>query len=42
MVVDPWGVKIASLGRREGVLRAELDLVALQRFREEFPVWRER
>jgi predicted amidohydrolase len=42
MVVDPWGVKIASLGRREGVLRAELDLAALRRFREEFPVWRER
>ena len=42
MVVDPWGVKIASLGRREGVLRAELDLIALRRFREEFPVWRER
>ena len=42
MVVDPWGVKSASLGRREGVLRAELDLAALRRFREEFPVWRER
>lgn len=42
MVVDPWGVKIASLGRREGVLRAELDLAALRRFREEFPVWCER
>jgi predicted amidohydrolase len=42
MVVDPWGVKIASLGSGEGVLQTSLDLARLRRFREEFPVWRER
>ncbi len=41
-VVDPWGVVIASLGGRPGVLHAELDLGALRRFRDEFPAWRER
>lgn len=42
MVVDPWGVKVASLGGEEGILRAEIDLLALRAFREEFPAWRER
>ena len=42
MVVDPWGVKVAALGGEEGILRAEIDLLALRRFREEFPAWRER
>ena len=41
-VVDPWGVVVASLGERPGVVRADLDLAALRRFREEFPAWRER
>ena len=41
-VVDPWGVVVASLGERPGVLHVELDLGALRRFREEFPAWRER
>jgi predicted amidohydrolase len=42
MVVDPWGVKVAALGVREGVLRAEMDLEALRGFRDEFSAWRER
>lgn len=42
MVVDPWGVKIAALGDREEILQAEIDLVALRKFRKEFPAWRER
>ncbi len=42
MVVDPWGVKIAALGGEEGILRSELDLKALRKFRKEFPAWRER
>ncbi len=42
MVVDPWGVKVAALGFREGVLRAEIDLEALRDFRDEFSAWRER
>jgi len=41
-VVDPWGVVVASLGGRPGVLHAELDLGALRAFRDEFPAWRER
>jgi len=41
-VVDPWGVIVASLGERPGVLHAELDLGALRRYREEFSAWRER
>jgi len=35
-------VVVASLGERPGVVRADLDLAALRRFREEFPAWRER
>ncbi|MEA3238501.1 MAG: nitrilase-related carbon-nitrogen hydrolase [Candidatus Bipolaricaulota bacterium] len=42
MVVDPWGVTVASLGGEEGVLRATLDLDRLHRYREEFTAWRER
>ena len=42
MVVDPWGVKVAALGGEEGILRSELDLKALRKFRKEFPAWRER
>ena len=30
MVVDPWGVKIASLGSGEGVLQTSLDLARLR------------
>jgi predicted amidohydrolase len=41
-VVDPWGVVVASLGERPGILEAELDLGALRLFRREFPAWRER
>ncbi len=41
MVVDPWGVTVASLGGEEAVLRATLDLERLHRYREEFPAWRE-
>ena len=40
--VDPWGVVVASLGERPGVLTAEIDLLGLREFREEFPAWRER
>ncbi len=39
MVVDPWGVTVASLGTEEGVLRAKLDLGRLRGFRGEFPAW---
>ena len=42
MVVDPWGVKIASLGAREGLLRAEIDLQGVREFRNEFRAWSER
>ncbi len=42
MVVDPWAVKVASLGDEEGILRAKIDIRALRDFREEFPAWRER
>ncbi len=42
LVVDPWGVVVASLGEREGVLKAEIDLRVLRGFREEFSAWRER
>jgi predicted amidohydrolase len=42
LVVDPWGVVVASLGEREGILKAEIDLRALREFREEFSAWRER
>ena len=42
MIVDPWGVKTASLGGEEGILRANIDLETVREFREEFPAWRER
>lgn len=42
MVVDPWGVTVASLGGQEGVLRATLDLERLREYREDFTAWRER
>lgn len=41
MVVDPWGVTIASLGSEEGMLRATLHLDRLREYREEFTAWRE-
>ena len=41
MVVDPWGVTVASLGGEEEVLRATLNLDRLRSFREEFTAWRE-
>lgn len=41
-VVDPWGVTRARLGGEEGVLRAELDLILMRAFRDEFSAWRER
>lgn len=42
MVVDPWGVTIASLGGEEAVLHATLDLGRLRMYREEFTAWHER
>jgi predicted amidohydrolase len=42
MVVDPWGVKIAALGGKEGMLHANIDPETVREFREEFPAWRER
>jgi len=42
MVVDPWGVTVASLSGEEGMLHATLDLDRLHRYREEFTAWRER
>ncbi len=42
MVVDPWGVTVASLGGEEGVLNATLDLDRLHKYREEFTAWHER
>jgi len=42
MVIDPWGVRTASLGTREGLLRTEVDLQEVREFRAEFPAWSER
>lgn len=41
MIVDPWGVKVASLGEQEGVLKATLNLEQLREFRRELKAWRE-
>lgn len=42
IAVDPQGVAITRLGGEEGIARAELDLVRMRAFREEFPAWQER
>lgn len=41
MIVDPWGVTVASLGEEEGSLRAEINVERLRIFREEFRAWKE-
>jgi len=41
MVVDPWGVTVASLGGEEDVLHATIDLERLREYREDFTAWRE-
>lgn len=41
MVVDPWGVTVASLGEEEGLLHAEINLKRLRKFRGEFSAWKE-
>lgn len=42
MVINPWGDVIASAGTEEGVMMAELDLEALRKTREAFPVLADR
>ena len=37
MIVDPWGVILASGGDEEGILRAEMDLGKVSAVRGEFP-----
>jgi omega-amidase len=41
MVVDPWGVVQADAGGEQCVMPATLDLPALRRYRQEFPVLRD-
>jgi predicted amidohydrolase len=42
MIVDPWGVILASGGDEESILRAEIDLEAADRVRKEFPAVNDR
>lgn len=42
MVIDPNGVRIAAMGKEEGVLRTRIDLERMRVFRQEFPAWQER
>jgi predicted amidohydrolase len=42
MVIDPNGVRIAAMGKEEGVLRAMINLERMRTFRQEFPAWQER
>lgn len=37
LIVDPWGVVAAGMGRKEGVILAEIDLEELFRIRRELP-----
>jgi predicted amidohydrolase len=42
MVVDPWGIAVASAGDRETVLTSEIDLSFVETIRAEFPVLADR
>lgn len=42
MIVDPWGDRLAAAGDGEGIVRAELDLEALRRVRNELPLLQHR
>jgi len=42
MVVDPWGVTVASAGDREAVVKSEIDMEELCKARKEFPVLADR
>jgi predicted amidohydrolase len=37
MVIDPWGIVLATCADRDGLAIAELDLAYLDRFRADFP-----
>ena len=41
-VVDPWGVIIAERDAGAGVIMADLDMMALQQLREQFPALQHR
>ncbi|MFW6301724.1 MAG: carbon-nitrogen family hydrolase [Bacillota bacterium] len=42
MVVDPWGIKIASAGSRETILTAEIDPAAVKKIRKQFPALKDK
>lgn len=42
MIVDPWGVVVATASDEEGVVTAEIDLGLIERVRERYPLMRQR
>ena len=42
MVVDPWGIQVASAGSKKGIVNAEIDPAYVKKTRKEFPALKDK
>ncbi len=42
MVVDPWGIQVASAGSKKGIVTAEIDPAYVKKTRKEFPALKDK